>query len=103
MAVCRSIQPRTKPPMFQLAGCYSTHPPAIMPETPERELCGSEEYKYPTPPKPGSTWGEVLAESHLDEYEIAFAPEHDKRRRYTLENAIEARRIQQARRRRRPQ
>ena len=89
--------------MFQMAGCYSTHPPATMPETPECELCESEEYKYPTPPKPGSSWGERLAEGLLDEYNAAFAPERDKRRRYTLENAIEAGRLQRARRRRRPQ
>ena len=73
------------------------------PQTPECELCGSEEYKYPTPPKPGSSWGEVLAEGFLDEYDAAFAPEREKRRRYMREKAIEAGRVQRARRRRRPQ
>ena len=89
--------------MFQLAGCYSTRPPTIMPETPERELCGSEEYKYPALPKPGSSWGEVLAEDNLEKYNAAFAPEHSKQRRHTLENTVEAGRLQRARRRRRPQ
>ena len=47
-------------------------------------------------------WGEVLAEDCLAEYYAAFAPERSKRRRYTLENAIKAGRLQRARRRRRP-
>ena len=89
--------------MFQLAGCYSTHPPTTKPETPERELCGTEEYKYPTPPKPGSSWDEVIAEDNLEKYNAAFAPEHSKQKRHALENTIEAGRIQRARRRRRPQ
>ena len=74
-----------------------------MPEAPECELCGSEEYKYPTPQKPGSSWGEALAEDNLEKYNAAFAPERHKQRRHALENTIEADRIQRARRRRRPQ
>ena len=74
-----------------------------MPETPECKFCGSEEYNYPIPPKPGSSWGEVLAEESLEMYNAAFAPERNKQRRHALENAVEASRIQRARRRRRPQ
>ena len=73
------------------------------PEIPERELCGSEEYKYPTLPNPGSSWGEVLAEDSLEKYNAAFELERSKQRRHAFENIVEAGRIQRARRRRRPQ